>query len=222
MTKRQTVSSLRVAAALLLVTTAGLATAGCARDDRDSAPSARQSLRATSHLIDGQAAAARGDEQAAAASYRRALRIDPNQPAALRLLATVHTQERDFPAALPLWKRYVEATGGSADAFNDLGYCYDLAGFADPAEAAYMHAIAADPVHARSRTNYGLFLARQGRDNEALLQLRNAMEPADAHFNLAVVLEEQGKFRAAKTEYRRALQLQPGLEEAEQRLAQIE
>ena len=53
------------------------------------------------------------------------------------------------------------------DAYNDLGYAYDLAGYEDPAEAAYLRGIQADPGNARIRTNFGLMLARHGRTNEA-------------------------------------------------------
>ncbi len=61
----------------------------------------------------------------------------------------------------------------------------------------------ADPGNKRVRTNYGLMLARHGRTNEALLHLRAAMSPADAHYNMAVVLESQGKRRSKAASSRR-------------------
>ena len=125
--------------------------------------------------------------------YEDALDHDKNHLASLRNLGRIKTTEEEPDDAIPLLKRVVELTDGSPDAYNDLGYAYDMAGFADPAEAAYLRGIRAEPSHVRLRTNYGLMLARHGRTNEAPIQLRAAMSPADAYYNLAVVLENQGK-----------------------------
>jgi protein O-GlcNAc transferase len=197
---------------------------GCATNAKQSS-SARQQAKlenANASYAAGVAAEAEGDTSAATASYKRALRSVPDHVSSLRRLATLYTADEHYADAIPLWKRLVEATDGDADAYNDLGYAYDLAGYEDPAEAAYLRGLQTDPGNARVRTNFGLMLARHGRTNEAILQLRAAMPLADAYYNVAVVLESQGKKARARREFQRALDTDPDHVEAELHLAAID
>lgn len=210
-------SSLAAAAVL-----AACAVSGCGGRAPAPEPGVVQSLRATARLAQGRAAEARGDTKAAEAKYIKALRRDPDHTPSLKRLAEIYTARGNYDQALHYWKRHLEAAGRTADAYNDLAYCFDLAGWADPAEAAYLRGVEEDPTNTRCRTNYGLFLARHGRPNEAILHLRNGMPPADAHYNLATVLEDTGDRRAARAEYQKALNLDPALDDARTRLAAIE
>ena len=207
-------------AALLLASLAGT---GCTTTNTASAKAKQaKALRVESTFAQAQAYDAAGDTTKAAAAYRKTLSAQPEHAGALGRLAPILTGDRKFPEAIPLWKRYVEATHGSADALNDLGYCYDLAGYADPAEAAYLRAIRANPSHTRARANYGLMLARHGRVNEAMLHLRTAMSETDAHYHVAVILERQGKVSRARKEFEKALDLDPTNVDAELHIAGID
>jgi Tfp pilus assembly protein PilF len=199
-------------------------TTGCASDAKSTSPAKRQAKldAANAAYAAGVAAEANGDTGAATNSYKRALNALPEHAPSLRRLATLYTTDERYGDAIPLWKRLVEATDGDADAYNDLGYAYDLAGYEDPAEAAYLHGIQADSANARVRTNYGLMLARHGRTNEAILQLRAAMPLADAYYNVAVVLESQGKKARARREFEQALDADPDHAEAELHIAAID
>jgi tetratricopeptide (TPR) repeat protein len=64
-------------------------------------------------------------------------------------------------------------------------------------------------------------LARLGRTAEATLQLQAVLTPGEVHYNLASVLEHQGRREAAKMEYQRALELDPDLADARQRLTAL-
>jgi Tfp pilus assembly protein PilF len=198
-------------------------TTGCATDSKVSPADKRQAKldRANSAYADGVAAEADGDTDAAVKHYKRALSAAPDHAPSLRRIATQYTADERYADAISFWKRLVDATSGDADAYNDLGYAYDLAGYEDPAEAAYLRGIQADPGNARIRTNFGLMLARHGRTNEAILQLRAAIPLADAYYNVAVVLENQGQKARAKREFQRALDTDPDHVEAELHMAAI-
>jgi Tfp pilus assembly protein PilF len=218
----------RFTTALLATLTVGLflttTSTGCASDAKSSSPAKRQAKldNANASYAAGVAAEAEGDTNAATANYKRALSAVPEHLPSLRRLATLYTADEHYADAIPLWKKLVDATDGDADAYNDLGYAYDLAGYEDPAEAAYLRGMQTDPSNVRVRTNYGLMLARHGRTNEAILQLRAAMPLADAYYNVAVVLEAQGKKARARREFQRALDTDPDHVEAELHMAAID
>ena len=70
--------------------------------------------------------------------------------------------------------------------------------------------------------NYGLMLARQGRFSEASTQLGAVLTAAEVHYDLASVMESQGKTADAKAEYLKALQSDPRMDDARARLAALD
>ena len=79
-----------------------------------------------------------------------------------------------------------------------------------------------DPKNQPCRVNYGLMLARHGRIEEATTQLSAALSPAQVHYNLASVYEQQGKKDQAKSEYIEAIKSDPKLIDAQMRLAGLD
>lgn len=61
-------------------------------------------------------------------------------------------------------------------------------------------------------------LARHNRFNEATLNLQVVLTPAEVHYNLGSVLESLGRPDQAKIEYRKAIENDPRLQEAQARL----
>jgi len=175
-------------------------------------------FNANTRFAAGQLAESQGAPQRAVAQYQEALKLDPKLlPAAYRL-GVCFTQMRDYPKAIAAWQNYVKLTNGSATAFGNLGFCLELSGQKPQAEDAYQQGIAKDPKSQPCRINYGLMLARAGRIDDALQQLRAVLSEAESHYNLASVYEQQGKKAPARDEYAKALQLDPGMWEAKQRL----
>jgi tetratricopeptide (TPR) repeat protein len=177
---------------------------------------------AETYFAAGQLAEANGDLKAAAHQYAEAARLDPNHKRALYRGATCLSQLKKFHEALATWKKYIEITGNDARGYSNLGFCFELAGRIDEAEAAYKQGIDRDPHSVPCRTNYGLMLARVGRTAEATLQLQAVLTPAEVHYNLGSVLEHQGRKEAAKMEYAKAIELDPRFEEAQARLAALQ
>jgi tetratricopeptide (TPR) repeat protein len=109
-----------------------------------------------------------------------------------------------------------------AFAYTRLGAAYARQGRSELAEEYYSKALEAAPHFLTARLNYGKLLQRTGRLDEAVVQFRRATEAesssltgetvgllAEAHFQLAHALGEQGTYTEAAAHYRTAMQLDP-------------
>lgn len=166
----------------------------------------------------GQLAESQGAPERAIEQYEAALKLDPKYAPAVYRLGVVNSQMRNFPKAIEEWHKYIQLTGGSANAYGNLGFCYELSGQSNEAAQAFEQGIARDPKNQLCRINYGLMLARAGKADDALVQFESVLTPAQSHYNLASVYEQQGKKQQAVQEYAKALELNPGMWEAQKRM----
>ena len=178
-------------------------------------------INANTHFAAGQLAESRGDAPDAIQQYKAAIKIDPNNQLSLYRLAVLYTNQKAFSEAIPTWKKYVKATDDSAGAYSNLALCEELSGRPELAEADYQRGVHADPKNEQCRVNYGLMLARHSRIAEATIQLQAVLPPAEVHYNLASVYEGQGRREEAKAEYKKAIDLNPELNDARARLATL-
>jgi tetratricopeptide (TPR) repeat protein len=224
---------------MLLAVVVALPLAGCASRDaagkgKHGAAQARRSaprsqfetsrdppIAPDTRYAAGQLAESRGALPQAAEQYRQALRDNPKHVEAMYRLGVVYAGMKKFPEAIEVWKKYTQATSDSAAGYSNLGFCYELAGKPEEAEAAYLKGIRRDPKHVASRVNYGLMLVRRGRVNEGTLQLQAVLTPAEVHYNLGSVYETLGRPEQAKAEYKQALKLDPALADAQSRLEEV-
>ena len=179
-------------------------------------------IAAETRFAAGQLAQSRGALAQAADQYRQAITIDPKHTQAMFHLGVVYAEMKKYPDAIGVWKRYIKATGESPEAYGNLGFCYELAGRPEDAEAAYQRGIKKDPANVACRVNYGLMLVRRGRVGEGKLQLGAVLKPAEVHYNLGSVYDSAGRKEQAKAEYRQALQLDPQFSDATTRLAELD
>lgn len=169
----------------------------------------------------GQLAESEDRADCAIIQYEQALRLDPKHVPSLYRMGVVLTKLKRFDAAVAMWNRYIEATGGIASGYSNLGFCYEMAGNVDAAEEAYKKGLAIDPKSGPCRTNYGLMLARQNRKTEAEVQLSAVLPQAEVNYNLAAVYEQQGAVGQAREELKKALQVNPNMTEAQMKLATL-
>ena len=115
----------------------------------------------------------------ARAAYVAALQASPQHVNARNGLATLHAEQRDFVAAIALWRALTEsltlASGpGKAYLFSNLGHAYFLSGEYDNALAALEKACLLDPLNDRSWQLLGETLRKLGREERAQQMLSQA------------------------------------------------
>jgi tetratricopeptide (TPR) repeat protein len=179
-------------------------------------------VTADTRFAAGQLAESEANYAAAVDQYQAALKINPKHQLTLYRLGVIYTQFKQFDQAIAAWQQYVVATGNSSTAYGNLGFCYELAGKPVQAEAAYQRGIQREFLSVLCRTNYGLMLARQGRTKEACDIWHPILSDAQIHYNLASVYQLEGRKSQARGEYQRALELDPNLTDAQQRLAALD
>ena len=179
-------------------------------------------IAADTRFAAGQLAESRGSTAAAINQYREAVNRDPKNAAAMYRLGVLLAETKRYGEAVDVWKRYIKVTGESAEAYSNLGFCYELMGRGQEAEAAYLKGVKKNPSSVPCRVNYGLMLVRRGRLGEGKVQLGAVLEPAEVHYNLGSVYEATGRKEQAKAEYRAALQQDPQFADAVKRLDELE
>jgi tetratricopeptide (TPR) repeat protein len=178
-------------------------------------------LTAQTHFAAGRLAESQGVTRQAIVQYKHAVSIDPRHLPSLYRLGVLYTQVNAYSDAIHAWNKYLTGTANDATAWSNLGYCYELAGQPARAEEAYLRGIEMDPKNAPCRINYGLMLTRLGREREAVAHLRAVLPPAQVHYNIASVFEQQGRKDEAKEHYWRALDWDQNLLAARERLSAL-
>jgi tetratricopeptide (TPR) repeat protein len=189
--------------------------------DNSNIPEQEPAIAAQTFFAAGQFAEAEGNFAVAAQQYEKACQAQPDYLWAQYRLGVVYSHMKNWTKAVGAWNAYIESTNGTASAWSNLGFTWELAGDPARAEEAYQKGIAKDPTCQPARVNYGLMLARRNRVPEAVEQFSAALTPAEVHYNLASVFEQQGRHKLARAEYEMALKLDPQLSDARTRLAAI-
>jgi tetratricopeptide (TPR) repeat protein len=178
-------------------------------------------VTANTRFAAGQLAEVQGDLGKAIHQYNKALEIDSNHLPSLFRLGVIYAGQKDYAKSIEVWKRYIAASGDQGFGYGNLGYCYELAGMPNTAVSTYQKGIAKDPKNASCRTNYGIFLAREGHTQEAILMWNPVLSDAEIHYNLASVYQISGRKAEARSEYLKALAADPTLIDARARLSQL-
>ena len=178
-------------------------------------------LNANTRFAAGQLAESMGDAQKAIAQYSEAIKLEPKHRDALFRLGSLLTQQRRYPEAIDIWRKYIDVTDGAAAAYNNLAYTQEVAGQVSEAEKTYQACVERDPKQQACRVNYGHMLARHGRIDDAVAQLSAVLKPAEVTYNLGAVYQQQGKIEQAKAYYRKALEQDPNLRDAQAALARL-
>jgi tetratricopeptide (TPR) repeat protein/SAM-dependent methyltransferase len=170
------------------------------------------------HLNLGNALQVQGRLAEAAASYNKALWIEPNFADAHNNLGTVLHRQGKLDAAVACYRKALAFEPESSDLHFNLGNALKDHAQLDEAIGSYSRALSFAPNRAELHNNLGTVLQQQGHLEEALACYDKALsfKPgyADAHYNRGLVLQLTGDLDAAMACYRKAIQLKPNSPEA--------
>ena len=153
--------------------------------------------------------------------YKKALKVDENSLIALLSYARLHDRQANLVRATQLYQRAVSAHPNEAKAFNDLGLCYARRGMIKPSIDALTKAVSLQPDRQLYRNNLARRLVAADRVRDAYTHLLVAFGEGRAHYNLGVFLYERNDTPQAIEHFRKAIQFDPSLIQAQDMLVRL-
>ncbi len=178
-------------------------------------------LNALSQAIEAKSAGVQAaqvrDYSRAAQEFGKACRLDPKLADVCYYQGRALYYTNRFEDALVPLRSSVELGESAARAHSTIAQCLEALGQPDNAETEYRKAIADDPT-GQYRVRYAIFLFRQGRIDEAVVPLTEALKLSpqdfDANLQMGRVLFEQKEFSNSLAFLDKALQIRPASTEA--------
>lgn len=141
------------------------------------------------------------------------LRIEPQDPVALRTLGVTYEMQGRLDLAVEAYRSALKARPDNKYAHYNLGIALVKQGAVQEALAEFSAALRLDPEYADAHNNLGVIHAGMGETQKAveLFRLAVRFDPGsgEARLNLGRALGEQGKGAEALAELERAARLQP-------------
>jgi Flp pilus assembly protein TadD len=164
------------------------------------------------HDVSGLLKAHWGFYEDAAAEYRRAIELNPEDGDAYRRLGASYQSNNQFDEALIAFKKAVEVQPNYFKPYQSLGTFYIRRAKFEEAVAAYQKMVALAPDLSEAHLALGVTYSRLGRLSDAEKELRVSIglqETAQAGHALAEVLMYEGRDQEAISFYLRALSVGP-------------
>jgi tetratricopeptide (TPR) repeat protein len=120
-----------------------------------------------------------------------------------------------------LYQQVVAAHPQNAAALNDLGLCLARQGKLEPSVQALEQAIQLQPEKALYRNNAATVLVEMRHDQRAMAHLSSVHGPADVQFNMGQLMVARNRTADAERYFQAALEMNPGMKEAADALAQL-
>ena len=147
------------------------------------------------------------------AEYQQAIRLNPADPHPKFNLAVIFQDEGRLDEAEKLYRSILEQHPGFAPAWSNLASIQEKQGRMDAAEQSYRSAIEADRDDSWTASQFGYFLLRSGKQEDAgkLFEesIRRNPKCANAWYGLAAIAEEKGDDRTALRNYDKVLLYNP-------------
>ena len=163
-----------------------------------------------------------GNYNSAERYYHQAIKLDKYYAQAYNGLGFVYSYTKKDDKKIEAFKLAVSCNPGRADLLNNLGYAYFEKGMLDEAVDCFNRSIALAPDFKIPIINLGYILGMASRYDESLKTFLRVISIDKALNNIGVIYERKGKPDKAVVMYRKALQENPGLHEAESNLLRIE
>lgn len=148
--------------------------------------------------------------------------------------ARIHTDlgagyfaQKQMAVALEEFSSAVQIDPGYAQAYNGLGLVYATLREDEKADANFRKAVQLDPGNSESHNNYGTFLCSRDHVDASIKEFMAALKnplyatPETAWANAGICALKKGDSKNAETYLLNAVQIQPGLRNANYQLANI-
>lgn len=168
------------------------------------------------HLLERQGAFDRALEQ-----YRRVLELQPDFIGVRNRMGITLNKLGKHADATTQFKLALQKQPNSAYLHNNLGFSLFLEKRYDEARGSFEKALALKPDFSRARMNYGVTLGKLGSYDQAFEQFTKVCAPADAYYNLGVILTEAGSYGEAARNLEQALAINPKLDAARVQLNDV-
>ncbi len=154
-----------------------------------------------------------GDLEGALQEYQAALEVHPNNAVVLNNMGIVYRSQGKNDEAVAAYEKAMELRPDFADAPYNRGYLEFTRGNKEEAMNWYKKALEIDPHHLRSRIAISVILSDANQDLDAMKILAEGatLQPdiAEYPYNLAILLEKNGKRKEAHAMYLHAVELNP-------------
>ncbi|HUY18721.1 MAG TPA: tetratricopeptide repeat protein [Candidatus Binataceae bacterium] len=116
--------------------------------------------------------------QRALEAYGHVLKLDPDNPAALRGVGNVNYDLHNYDQAIAAYEHYLKRTPGDAEVLTDLGTMYLSSGNPDQAVLQYKKALLANPKFFQAYFNLGVAYGEENQGAEARTSFEQALKLA--------------------------------------------
>ena len=158
-------------------------------------------------------------------SYNQAIVLKPSDPWPRFNLAVIYQDQGKLEEAERLYRTIVERNPGFASAWSNLASIQEKRGQANEAEKFHRIAMEADRDGCTAASQFGYFLLRAQRRDEAAAVFEHSVSKdsrcANAWFGLGLIAEAKGDLRTALRSYDKDLIYNPSDLEAYRRSAKI-
>jgi tetratricopeptide (TPR) repeat protein len=152
-----------------------------------------------------------GDAKAAAASYRKALALNPHDARLHYNLSLAFDKLGDLASERKELERTVELDPSVTVAQNQLGLLALRGGQQAEAEKRFKKALESDPTFSEAQSNLGVLYSQQGKNSEAASLFQQAINSdpkySKAYVNFGLLLAQQGAYSDAERQFRTAIQV---------------
>lgn len=157
----------------------------------------------------------------AAAQYRMAIQLDPQNVEAHNRLGLVLCQMQQFNEADAELAKAIGLAPDKPHLHNNLGFSYLVQMRWTEAEQSLRKALDLQPDFARAHMNLGMVLAQQDRFDDAMRHFLAVVPSEDAWFNIGLMYQSKSRPAEAARAFKTALKLSPAMVAARQCLDKL-
>jgi len=173
------------------------------------------------HFILGQVYRQQRRVELAEAAFRRAIELDKKFADAHNELAVTYDLLGKHPDAIVHYDIALKRSPENPEYLANKGFSLIMQRKYDEAEQVLTLGLEVDPYHARLHNNLGLAYGLRGNYNRAFVEFKQGGSLCMAYYHLGFTYEKRGDLHNAYQVYGKALEIDPGMTKAREKLEEI-